>query len=98
MTHRELYMYARNVLTQVEEQQQAGLVARDLICTFSGKTAEQMLASLEYGADPEVVSKVKDGVRRLLDDEPLAYVLGEWEFYGLKLYVTPDVLIPRDDT
>lgn len=98
MTHRELYMYARNVLTQVEDQQRAGLIARDLICTFSGKTAEQMLASLEYGADPEVVSRVKDGVRRLLDDEPLAYVLGEWEFYGLKLYVTPDVLIPRDDT
>jgi release factor glutamine methyltransferase len=30
--------------------------------------------------------------------EPLAYILGEWEFYGLKLHVTPDVLIPRDDT
>ena len=30
--------------------------------------------------------------------EPLAYVLGEWEFYGLPLRVTPDVLIPRDDT
>ena len=25
-------------------------------------------------------------------------MLGEWEFYGLKLYVSPDVLIPRDDT
>ena len=37
-------------------------------------------------------------VRRLLDGEPLAYVLGEWEFYGLPLRVTPDVLIPRDDT
>ena len=25
-------------------------------------------------------------------------MLGEWEFYGLPLYVTEDVLIPRDDT
>ena len=40
----------------------------------------------------------EDIVRRLLDGEPLAYVLGEWEFYGLPLRVTPDVLIPRDDT
>lgn len=98
MTHRELYNYARNALCQTEGQQTASLIARDLICTFSGQTAEQMLAALEYGAAPEVVSKVQDGVSRLLKDEPLAYVLGEWEFYGLKLTVSPDVLIPRDDT
>ena len=35
---------------------------------------------------------------RLLNDEPIAYILGQWEFYGLPLHVTPDVLIPRDDT
>ena len=98
MTHRELYNRTRNALSQIESQQTASLIARDLICTFSGETPEQMLSSLEYGADPAVVSKVEDGVRRLLNDEPLAYILGEWEFYGLKLTVTPDVLIPRDDT
>ena len=37
-------------------------------------------------------------VQRLMNGEPLAYVLGKWEFYGLELIVTPDVLIPRDDT
>lgn len=30
--------------------------------------------------------------------EPLAYILGEWEFWSLTLKVTPDVLIPRPDT
>ena len=98
MTHRELYNRTRNALSQIETQQTASLIARDLICTFSGQTPEQMLSALEYGADPSVVSKVEDGVRRLLNDEPLAYILGEWEFYGLKLCVSPDVLIPRDDT
>ena len=98
MTHRELYNRTRNALSQIETQQTASLIARDLICTFSGQTPEQMLSALEYGADPAVVSKVEDGVRRLLNDEPLAYILGEWEFYGLKLFVSPDVLIPRDDT
>lgn len=98
MTHRELYNRTRNALSQIETQQTASLIARDLICTFSGQPPEQMLSALEYGADPAVVSKVEDGVRRLLNDEPLAYILGEWEFYGLKLFVSPDVLIPRDDT
>lgn len=35
---------------------------------------------------------------RRLAGEPLAYLLGEWDFYGITLRVTPDVLIPRSDT
>lgn len=98
MTNRELYLAARKALTQTEGQQTAGLIARDLLCTFSGKPPAQFLAEIEQQAQPELVSRVQEGVKRLLDQEPLAYVLGEWEFYGLSLYVTSDVLIPRDDT
>ncbi|MGD0612760.1 MAG: peptide chain release factor N(5)-glutamine methyltransferase [Anaerolineales bacterium] len=35
---------------------------------------------------------------RLEAGEPLPYVLGSWEFFGLELEVTPDVLIPRPET
>jgi release factor glutamine methyltransferase len=35
---------------------------------------------------------------RAIDGEPLAYLLGEKEFHGLTLHLTPDVLIPRADT
>jgi release factor glutamine methyltransferase len=35
---------------------------------------------------------------RLASGEPLPYVLGHWEFYGLDLEVSPDVLIPRPET
>jgi release factor glutamine methyltransferase len=35
---------------------------------------------------------------RLLQHEPLQYILGEADFYGLKFKVTPDVLIPRAET
>ncbi len=34
----------------------------------------------------------------MLAHEPLPYILGQWDFYGISLEVTPDVLIPRDDT
>ena len=37
-------------------------------------------------------------MERRLAGEPVAYLIGEWEFYGLTLDVTPDVLIPRMDT
>ena len=37
-------------------------------------------------------------VQRRAQGEPLAYLLGDQEFYGLSLRVSPDVLIPRPDT
>lgn len=37
-------------------------------------------------------------IGRLEGGEPLPYVLGRWEFFGLDLEVTPDVLIPRPET
>ncbi|MBR0507844.1 MAG: peptide chain release factor N(5)-glutamine methyltransferase [Clostridia bacterium] len=37
-------------------------------------------------------------IERRLSGEPLQYVLGEWEFYGLSFYVDKSVLIPRPDT
>lgn len=37
-------------------------------------------------------------VERRLTHEPVAYITGSAEFYGLDLIVTPDVLIPRGDT
>ena len=38
------------------------------------------------------------GCRRRADGEPLAYLLGEREFHGLMLQVSPAVLVPRPDT
>ncbi|MFP3880416.1 MAG: peptide chain release factor N(5)-glutamine methyltransferase [Dehalococcoidia bacterium] len=37
-------------------------------------------------------------VRRRLDREPAAYILGHWEFYGIDLYVERDTFIPRPET
>lgn len=94
----ELYLDTRRALLATEDAQQAGFMARSLLCHASGKSQEAVLADRELYASEKVVEAVEAGLRRLLDGEPLAYVLGEWEFYGLPLYVTPDVLIPRDDT
>lgn len=94
----ELYLDTRRALLATEDAQQAGFMARSLLCHVSGKSQEAVLADRELYVSEKVVEAVEAGLRRLLDGEPLAYVLGEWEFYGLPLHVTPDVLIPRDDT
>lgn len=94
----QLYLDARKKLMEREEEQFASMLARELICYISGKTHQQFLAERDSYATREQCFAMEDAVRRLLNDEPLAYILGEWSFYGLKLYVNDKVLIPRDDT
>ncbi len=81
-----------------EDADTAAMLARNLLCHVTGKTKEEILAQRELYAGEEACQAMADAVSRVLDGEPLAYVLGCWEFYGLPLYVTRDVLIPRDDT
>ena len=76
----------------------ASQLAKDLLCGLSGKTREQFLQDRTLYAPEEFCKTVESAVERLLADEPLAYILGEWTFYGLDLYVNNNVLIPRDDT
>ncbi len=94
----ELYLEARRRLMQTEDTERASLLARHLLCFVSGKTQEQFLADRELYASQDIVSSMEDAVQRVLDGEPMAYILGEWSFYGLNLYVDKNVLIPRDDT
>ena len=94
----QLYLEARRALLTTEDRQTASLYARNLLCHVSGKTQEQLLAAENLYASEEVCNAVEKAVERLVDGEPLAYVLGEWDFYGLRLEVNSNVLIPRDDT
>ena len=94
----QLYLEARRALLTTEDRQMASLYARNLLCHVSGKTQEQLLAAENLYASEEVCKAVEMAVERLVGGEPLAYVLGEWDFYGLRLEVNKNVLIPRDDT
>lgn len=94
----QLYLDARRALMTQEDQETASLLARNLLCHVSGKTQEQVIADREKYACEQVCQDMESCVDRLLKGEPLAYVLGEWTFYGLDLYVDKSVLIPRDDT
>lgn len=75
-------------------------------CEFE---AEQLLRAFGFDklaiiTDPErlvsedISAEIKERAARRLAREPLQYILGEWEFYGLPFRVGAGVLIPRADT
>ena len=72
--------------------------ARELVCTASGKTKNELLRDGLLYASPEVERSAYSLCARHLAGEPVAYLIGEWEFYGLGLDISPAVLIPRPDT
>lgn len=94
----ELYLSCRRALMATEDGETAGLMARNLLSFYTGKTQESLLSNLDLYAGDDVCASMEAATNRLLKGEPLPYILGEWEFYGLTLYVNKNVLIPRDDT
>ena len=94
----DLYLDARRALLTREDAEMAGFLARHLLAHVTGKNQAQLLNEKEQYVGADVCEAMEAGVARLLQGEPLAYVLGEWDFYGMTLYVDHNVLIPRDDT
>ena len=52
----------------------------------------------EYVMDDKMLPRLKDGMARLIEGEPIQYVVGKSEFCGLSFHVNPAVLIPRPET
>ena len=96
-TYADLYLDARKALLP-SEGMYAGTIARELVCAASGKTQEALIADRSLYASEEICLRVANFVNRHLTGEPTAYILGQWDFADMTLTVTPDVLIPRDDS
>lgn len=94
----ELYREARSAFLTQESPQDASLLARNLLCHITGKRPEELLANSELYASEQQCQEMGQATERVLAGEPIAYVLGQWDFYGMTLLVNPCVLIPRDDT
>ena len=97
ITYNNLYLDIRQQLRK-SGIEAATLEARELVCFGTGKTREELTRDGGLYASPELEHRVRDLVARHLAGEPVAYLIGEWEFYGLPLDISTDVLIPRPDT
>ena len=96
-TYNNLYLDLRTELRRAGDEE-ATQAARELGCAAAAKTREELVRDGSLYASPEVEQSARELVKRHLAGEPVAYLIGEWEFFGLPRDISPAVLIPRPDT
>jgi len=74
------------------------LDAQVVLAHILGRDRAWALAHPEANLSAAQMQQWEQALARLESEEALPYVLGEWEFYGLKIALTPSVLIPRPET
>lgn len=75
-----------------------GLDAQVLLANLLDQDRGWLLAHPEEALSEDQLDRLTRAEQRLARGEPLPYLLGHWEFFGLDFIVTPDVLIPRPET
>lgn len=96
-TYNELYLKTRAILKQ-NNIEGCEAEARFLLSAASGKSVKDLLRDYSLYPGPSVEKLLIEYIQRRLSGEPVAYITGQWEFYGMPMRITNDVLIPRMDT
>jgi release factor glutamine methyltransferase len=71
---------------------------RILLCHATGLSRVQLITQGDRPLGADEAARLTDLVTRRLQGEPIAYIVGKREFFGLDFQVGPAVLIPRPDT
>lgn len=66
--------------------------------THPGRNRAWLIAHADSPISPDANDELGALIQRRLTGEPIQYIIGETEFYGMPFRVTPDVLIPRPET
>ncbi len=91
--------FLEEVISRLEKNSETSdLDARGLMEHVLGKPGSWVMAHPEVSLTTRQAAVLENLVVRLEHGDPLPYVLGHWEFFGLEFEVTPDVLIPRPET
>ncbi len=95
---RDILPYFERELTQFYSNKEVQNMAFWCIHSISKLRRSEYLLSSNSPLSKDTVSFYQSVVSRLQNFEPLQYILGECEFYGLSLKVSPSCLIPRPET
>ncbi|MBR2521154.1 MAG: peptide chain release factor N(5)-glutamine methyltransferase [Oscillospiraceae bacterium] len=97
MTYSSLCIGVRNTL-RGRGISGAELEARLIVCAAAGIDADTYYRCLGQTVPDRTMNRCEELLGRRLSGEPVAYITGKWEFFGLELIVDRRVLIPRIDT
>ncbi|OOF46415.1 protein-(glutamine-N5) methyltransferase, release factor-specific [Rodentibacter trehalosifermentans] len=98
MNYQQWLVQASSALNQANPQENGKTDALVLLQFATGKSRTQILAFDETEIEEKVRSNLTALLDRRLKGEPIAYILGEKEFWSLSLNVAESTLIPRPDT
>lgn len=101
MNYQQWLEFAEQTLLENNKQDpflNAKLDASLLLQFVTQKSASQIMAFAETELDEKTLAKLTALLSKRCQGEPMAYVLGETDFWTLTLNVSPDTLIPRPDT
>lgn len=98
MTLRQLLDNGRARLAPLYGQGEADWMMRIIMEYLKGWKQADLLLRADEEVSDFIAGKADAIIARLLDNDPLQYILGETYWHGMTLKVTPDVLIPRPET
>ncbi len=96
-TYNQIFLDARKRLKEYGVEAHS-LEARVILANAAEKSMEALMRDINLYSATGVEEKVEELMERRLHGEPVAYITGEWEFYGVPLVIKSGVLIPRVDT
>lgn len=98
MTAAELFRKLRDDLTPDYGQGEAAALVRIMFEHLNGWSRVDLALKANQEVSDFKTGKFLEMESRLLAGEPIQYITGEADFYGIRFHVTPDVLIPRPET
>jgi release factor glutamine methyltransferase len=88
----------RKALQALYDEREAQSITRMVLEHVTGKTLPAIMMDPDTVLSAGQETQTLEILKRLILHEPIQYILGETEFYGLRLKVGPGVLIPRGET
>lgn len=96
MTYNEFK--AKNLTRLSKVTENPAFEMETLLMHVSGMKRNELLQKRANQIPDEQLERLNDVIERRLDHEPIQYILGEWEFFGLRMFCGKGCLIPRPET